>query len=83
LRFDNPKILSTMTDTIYTSEIEIQPFIITKMIHFSIRRSVTFDESQMLLDGKIMMWVEMIFVFSSIPKCQTQNADTQLQSREQ
>jgi hypothetical protein len=72
-----------MTDTIYTSEIEIQPFIITKMIHFSIRRSVTFDESQMLLDGKIMMWVEMIFVFSSIPKCQTQNADTQLQSREQ
>lgn len=72
-----------MTDTMYTSEIEIQPFIITKMTHFSIRLFVTFDESQRLLDGKIMMWVEMISVFSSIPECQTQNADTQLQSREQ
>lgn len=53
-----------MTDTMYTSKIEIQPFIITKMTHFSIRLFVTFDESQRLLDGKIMMWVEMIFVFS-------------------
>jgi hypothetical protein len=37
-----------MTDTMYTSEIEIQTFIITKMTHFSIRLFVTFDESQRL-----------------------------------